>query len=118
MSGAFNLKPVRITDGTTRGFGAGVGSCQLEALIGLLLKMGVKTNIDLYKLMDVSDRVVAKMMIKPQVIDSVSLISGIAGVFSGFAAPVKKAAERFSVDPRDIFLELGNVKWWQARRIL
>ena len=108
----------RIIDGTTRGFGAGAGNCQLEALIGLLLKMGVKTNIDLYKLLDVSDRVVAKMMIKPQVIDSVSLISGIAGVFSGFAAPVKKLPKG-SVSIRGIFfLSSGSVKWWQARRIL
>ncbi|MEK7376020.1 MAG: 4-hydroxy-2-oxovalerate aldolase [Candidatus Margulisiibacteriota bacterium] len=99
-----------IIDGTTRGFGAGAGNCQLEALIGLLKKTGVKTDIDMYKLMDVSDQIVAKMMLRPQVIDSVSLISGIAGVFSGFSGPVKKAAERFKVDPRDIFLELGKRK--------
>jgi len=50
------------------------------------------------------------MMVKPQEIDSVSLISGLAGVFSGFASHVKKAAEQFNVDPRDIFLELGRRK--------
>jgi len=100
----------KIIDGTTRGFGAGAGNCQLEVLAGLLKKKGIKTGIDLYKLMDISDQVVAKMMQKPQVIDSVSLISGIAGVFSGFSTPVKKAAERFKVDPRDIFMELGKRK--------
>ena len=99
-----------IIDGTLRGFGAGAGNCQLEVLAGLLSKMGISTGLDLYKMMDVSDNIVSKMMHKPQEISSVSLISGIAGVFSGFANHVKKAAERFNVDPRDIFMELGRRK--------
>jgi len=99
-----------IIDGTLRGFGAGAGNCQLEVLIGLLSKMGFATDLDLYKMMDVSDNVVSKIMKKPQEISSISLISGMAGVFSGFANHVKKAAERFKVDPRDIFMELGRRK--------
>ncbi len=99
-----------IIDGTVRGFGAGAGNCQLEVLAGLLTKVGIESGIDLYKIMDVSENIVSKMMIKPQEITSVSLISGIAGVFSAFAPHVKKAAERFGVDPRDIFMELGRRK--------
>ncbi|MBF0570586.1 MAG: 4-hydroxy-2-oxovalerate aldolase [Candidatus Omnitrophica bacterium] len=100
----------KIIDGTIRGFGAGAGNCQLEVFIGLLSRMKIETGVDLYKLMDVSDGVVAKIMHKAQEIDSVSLTSGMAGVFSGFAPYVKKAAERFSVDPRDIFIALGKRK--------
>lgn len=100
----------KIIDGTVRGFGAGAGNCQLEVLAGLLSKLELETGVDLYKMMDVSDGVVAKMMHKPQEIDSVALISGIAGVFSGFAPHVRKAAERFGVDPRDIFIALGKKK--------
>jgi 4-hydroxy 2-oxovalerate aldolase len=100
----------KIIDGTIRGFGAGAGNCQLEVLVGLLSKLKIETDIDLYKLMDVSDGVVAKIMRKPQEIDSLALISGIAGVFSGFAPHVRKAAQRFGVDPRDIFIALGKKK--------
>jgi len=100
----------RIIDGTVRGFGAGAGNCQLEVLAGLLAKLKIETGVDLYKIMDVSDGIVAKIMHKPQEIDSVALISGIAGVFSGFAPHVRKAAERFGVDPRDIFVALGKKK--------
>ena len=99
-----------IIDGTIRGFGAGAGNCQLEVLAGLLSKLNIDTGLDLYKLMDASDNVVAKMMKVPQEITSMSLISGLAGVFSGFANNVKKAAIRFKVDPRDIFMELGRRK--------
>jgi len=99
-----------IIDGTLRGFGAGAGNCQLEVLIGLLLKIGISTELDLYRMMDVSENIVSKMMHSPQEISSISLISGIAGVFSGFASHVKRAAQRFKVDPRDIFIELGRRK--------
>jgi len=100
----------RIIDGTLRGFGAGAGNCQLEVLAGLLSKLTIETGVDLYKLMDVSGQVVAKIMPKPQEIDSVALMSGISGVFSGFAPHVRRAAERFGVDPRDIFIALGKKK--------
>jgi len=80
----------------------------LEVLAGLLSKLEIKTDLDLYKLMDISEGIVAKLM--PQGISSISLISGLAGVFSGFTPHVKRAAERFGVDPRDIFMELGRRK--------
>jgi 4-hydroxy 2-oxovalerate aldolase len=99
-----------IIDGTLRGFGAGAGNCQLEVLAGVLEKAKIETGLDLYRLMDVSDIVVSKMMTAPQEITSISLISGLAGVFSGFVNHVKKAALRFGVDPRDIFMELGRRK--------
>ena len=100
----------KIIDGTMRGFGAGAGNCQIEVLAGLLSKVGIETGLDLYKMMDISDNVVSKIMKKPQEITSINLISGIAGIFSGFANHVKKASERFGVDPRDIFMELGRRK--------
>ncbi len=97
-------------DGTIRGFGAGAGNCQLEALAALLQKVGVKTNLDLYKLQDVSEKVVRKFMKTPLEINSIVITSGLAGVFSGFKPHVMKAAKRFNVDPRDIFMELGKRK--------
>ena len=100
-----------IIDGTLSGFGAGAGNCQLEVLAGILnFKLKIETQLDLYKLMDVSDEIVSKIMTKPQEISSISLISGLSGVFSSFATQVKIAAERFKVDPRDIFVELGKRK--------
>ena len=99
-----------IIDGTIRGFGAGAGNCQIEVLAGLLQKMEIETGLNLYKLMDISEDIVAKMVKKPQEINSMALISGLAGVFSAFATHVKNASERFGVDPRDIFIELGKRK--------
>lgn len=100
----------RILDCTTRGLGAGAGNCQLEVMVAVLKKMGYKINLDLYKLMDLSEKIISKVMLKPQVIGGIELVSSLAGIFSGFAPHVKKASERFNVDPRDIFMELGQRK--------
>lgn len=100
-----------IIDSTLRGFGAGAGNCQLEALLTVLEKMNRIQKIDLYRIMDVSETIVAKkLQSKPQEITAVSLMSGSAGVFSAFAEPVKKAAKEFNVNMRDIFVELGKRK--------
>ena len=42
------------------------------------------------------------------VIDSVSLVSGLAGVFSGFKRPVLDSARSNGVDPLDLFFALGE----------
>jgi len=97
-----------ILDGTARGFGAGAGNTQLEVLVAVLQKMGYDTGIDLYKILDAAD--LAEKSILPMIpaIKSTSIVSGLAGVFSGFAKHVERAATEYKVDPRDIFFELGR----------
>ena len=60
--------------------------------------------------MDNSENIIAKLMKQPLEINTVTLTSGLAGVFSGFAPHAKKAAARFDVDVRDILVELGKKK--------
>lgn len=100
----------KILDVTSRGLGAGAGNCQLEVLVAVLHKMGINTGLDLYKLMDNSENIIAKLMKQRLEINSVTLTSGLAGVFSAFAPHVIKAANRFDVDVRDIIIELGKKK--------
>ncbi|MBP8855209.1 MAG: 4-hydroxy-2-oxovalerate aldolase [Oscillospiraceae bacterium] len=100
-----------IIDGTLRGFGAGAGNCQLEALIALLLKNDYELpGVDWYKLLDASENVVRDFMAEDRALSSLSIVSGTAGVFSSFKLHVERAAQRFNVDPRDIFIELGKRK--------
>ncbi len=97
-----------IVDGTARGFGAGAGNAQLEVLVAVLEKLGYETGIDLYRVLDAADVAERELMPKVPTIDSVSVVSGLAGVFSGYAGPVKRVASEFGVDPRDVFFELGR----------
>lgn len=100
----------KIIDTTSRGLGAGAGNCQLEVIVAVLMRKGYKLDLDLFKLMDNSEKIIAKIMKKPQEISAISLTSGLAGVFSGFAPHARMAAKRFGVDARDILVELGRRK--------
>lgn len=97
-----------IIDGTIRGFGAGAGNTQLEVLVAVFDRLGFETGIDLYKILDAAD--VAEKEFNPVApsISPLSIVSGLAGVFSGFAKPVARAAQDYNVDPRDIFFGLGK----------
>lgn len=97
-----------IIDGTIRGFGAGAGNTQLEVLVAVFDRLGFETGIDLYKILDAAD--IAEKGFNPVApsISPLSIVSGLAGVFSGFAKPVARAAENYQVDPRDIFFGLGK----------
>ena len=99
-----------ILDGTARAFGAGAGNAQLEVLVAVLERMGYETGIDLYKILDCGDIAETQLMEVIPTIKSVSVVSGLAGVFSGFMKPVSRVAEEYDLDPRDIFFELGRRK--------
>lgn len=99
-----------IIDGTVGGFGAGAGNCQLEALVAILQRQHLVSDINLYRLMDVSDEIIKGEIGYQKGVDSTSIISGLSGVFSAFAVHVKNAAKQYGVDPRDIYVELGKRK--------
>ena len=99
-----------LLDGCARGFGAGAGNAQLEVLVAVLERLGYGTGIDFYKMLDAADLAEHDLMKEIPTIKSVSVVSGMAGVFSGFMKPVSRIAKEFDVDPRDVFFELGRRK--------
>lgn len=99
-----------ILDACARGFGAGAGNTQIEVLVPVLERSGFRTGIDLYRLLDAADIAERELMPAPPVIDSVAIVSGLAGVFSGFKKRVLDISAREGVDPRDVFFELGRLQ--------
>lgn len=100
----------KMLDGTARGFGAGAGNAQLEVLVAVLERLGYMTGIDFYKMLDASDIAEKEVMPSIPVIKSESIVSGLAGVFSGFAKHVTRISNEYGVDQRDVYRELGKRK--------
>lgn len=98
---------VRI-DGSIRCLGAGAGNTQTEVLIAVLEHMGIETGIDLYKIMDVAEDIIAPILTTPQEITRDNLVLGYAGVYSSFLLHAQRASQRFGIDSRDILIELGK----------
>ena len=97
-----------LVDGSMRGMGAGSGNAMLECIAAVLEKSGYETGIDLFKLMDVGERIVKPIMPRLPEIDNAALTLGYAGVYSSFLLHSYRAAEKFKLDPRDILVELGK----------
>lgn len=95
-------------DGSVRCLGAGAGNTQTEVLVAVLDRLGIHTGIDLYKMMDLAEGVVAPILKKPQEITKDSLVLGYAGVYSSFLLHAQRAAKQFNIDSRDILIELGK----------
>jgi 4-hydroxy 2-oxovalerate aldolase len=97
-------------DGSVRCLGAGAGNTQTEVLVAVLDRLGIETGVDLYKMMDLAEDVVAPILQVPQEITRDSLVLGYAGVYSSFQLHAQRAAKKFNIDSRDILIELGKRK--------
>lgn len=95
-------------DGTCRGLGAGAGNCQIEVFAALLERMGCQTGINLEKLLQTAEEQVEPIMLRPQTIDTDSLMLGYAGVYSSFLLHARRAAKQFGLRTGDILKELGK----------
>jgi 4-hydroxy-2-oxovalerate aldolase len=100
----------RRIDGSIRCLGAGAGNTQTEVLVAVLDRLGIQTGVDLYRMMDVAEDIVAPILEKPQEITKDGLVLGYAGVYSSFLLHAQAAARTFGMDSRDILIELGKRK--------
>ena len=98
----------RIIDGSARGFGAGAGNAPLELLAAVLQRLGRPNGINLYRALDAAELASSLFASALPKSTGLTIVSGLAGVFSGFAKPVQRAAQQLGVDPRDVLLELGR----------
>jgi 4-hydroxy 2-oxovalerate aldolase len=99
-----------ILDATARSLGAGAGNTQLEVLVAVLHKLGYSTGIDLFKMLDAADIAEKSLLKNVPYISSVSVVSGLAGVFSGFSKHVERIAIEYNVNPKELFFRLGKRK--------
>ncbi len=97
-------------DGSVAGLGAGAGNTPLEVFLAVLDRMGVKTGVDVFKMMDIAEDIVTPMMDQPIRVDRDSLVLGYAGVYSSFLLHAKRAGDKYGVRSSDILLEMGKRK--------
>ncbi len=98
-------------DGCLRGSGAGAGNAPTELLatVTVLEKMGLnRDRLDIYKLMDAAEFVIAPMMPYQPIPSRDAIAIGYAGVYSTFLLHAQRAGARYNIDPRSILIELDR----------
>ena len=97
-------------DGCLRGLGAGAGNAPTELLATVLDKMNLNPGLDVYKLMDAAEYIVAPMMPYQPLPTREAITIGYAGVYSTFLLHAQRAGKLYGIDPRTILTELGRRK--------
>ena len=96
-----------IIDGATMELGAGAGNAQLEAIIANLVRRNeFKANFnDLFELSELVEKTYYEYLPKTTVD---SILSGLYGVFSGYAPLVKNLAIEFSISRSKLWKIIGE----------
>jgi 4-hydroxy 2-oxovalerate aldolase len=98
----------RQIDGSTRRFGAGAGNTPVEAFVGVCDKLGIRTGVDFFKIVDAAEDVVRPAMADECKLDRMALIMGYAGVYSSFLMHAWSLAERYGVSGAEILVKAGE----------
>ena len=95
-------------DGSTRRFGAGAGNTPVEAFVGVCDKLGIRTGVDFFAIVDAAEDVVRPTMPDECLLDRMALIMGYAGVYSSFLKHAYTIAERYGVSGAQILVRAGR----------
>ncbi len=104
-------------DGSLKGFGGGAGNAQTETLIAALKRGAFPTEVDLFGILDAAATLVAELNKYPDLakvpmptVDNDTIMMGYACVYGGYVLPIKRAAQKYGIDPRRLVLRLGERK--------
>src|SRR3954451_652146 len=98
----------RQIDGSARRFGAGAGNTPVEAFVGVCDKLGFRTGVDFFAIVDAAEDVVRPAMPDECKLDRLALIMGYAGVYSSFLGHAFALAQRYRVSGAEILVRAGE----------
>ncbi|WP_353226357.1 4-hydroxy-2-oxovalerate aldolase [Salinisphaera hydrothermalis] len=99
-----------ILDGTIKGFGAGAGNAPIEVLAAVLERTGHQTIAKTSNLLKLARSTTEYLVARAPTIDYTNVLSGAAGLFSGYVPHIESASEIYQVDIFMLFEALAKRK--------
>lgn len=98
----------RRIDGTLRGLGAGAGNTPTEVLIAALDASGIRTGVDLSRILATAEEVFVPLVGTTPQVDRDGIILGRYGVYGSFLLHARRAAKRYGVPAYEILRRAGE----------
>lgn len=95
-------------DSTLYGLGRSAGNAQTEVLVAVLERMGVRTGIDLFQLMDLADSYFRPIVEKTELYSMLSVAIGYGRFHSSFLPQVAAAVRDADADLRRVIVAMGH----------
>ena len=113
LANANNLAAVEsgadIIDTTLMGMGRGAGNSQTESMIVILNKSGFDTGIDPLRVSNISEKYIMSYKDQVKGSDGIELALGYALFHDSYLGIIKKYAEEYSVDSRELIIETAKI---------
>jgi 4-hydroxy-2-oxovalerate aldolase len=97
-----------IIDCSLQGIGRSAGNTVLEQFVATLVKQKKITNIDLFKIFDLSEDIIIKKY-KYNKINSLDLIMGMSLFHSSYIGVIKDVSKKYNIDPRKLIIYCSKV---------
>ena len=88
--------------------GAGAGNTPTEVMAAVFDRLGVSTGVDVYKLLDLAQKVVRPFIPRLPFMDEGAIMQGYAGVYSSFLLHAEQASQRYGVPVTDLLMQAGR----------
>jgi 4-hydroxy 2-oxovalerate aldolase len=95
-------------DGSTRGLGAGAGNSPVEVLTAVFDRLGIRTGIDMTRILDAAEDIVRPVMDAECVADRMAIVLGYAGVYSSYQKHAERWAQVYGVSGVEMLAEAGR----------
>lgn len=97
----------RVIDTSMGGMGRSAGNAQTEILTYMLQKLGCMKQVDLFKLMDFTNREVIPIMIEKQGVSTVDIACGMSSFHSSFIEKVIPIAAKYHIQVEKLIVSVG-----------
>jgi len=105
-------------DSCIRGMGRSAGNAQTEILIIALKRLNLFTNIDIYKLYEIAEKIVFPLMIKPQGLSADEIHIGHSKFHTSYNEILKLTAQSYGVPSKKLMKNVSEINCLNPEKIL